>query len=72
MIVPFATLPDALDELDDADPDELAPELELELLEPHAATASDAATSKATALMRLVFKAISFIRYGQSLWGSRP
>ncbi|MGB0096456.1 MAG: hypothetical protein WBP81_28450 [Solirubrobacteraceae bacterium] len=68
----MATLPDALDELDDADPDELVPELELELLEPHAAIVSAAATSKATALMRLVCKAISFLRYRQSLWGSHP
>lgn len=67
LIVP---LPPPLEpeELDDPAPDEL--ELELELLEPHAATASDALTNSAIALMRLVLKVISFSRLRESLWGS--
>jgi hypothetical protein len=64
----------ATDELADEEVpllDEL--ELELELLEPHAAIPSDAATSRPTALMRLVLKVISLINYvcevcAESLW----
>ena len=60
LIVPLppALLLPELGALDDA----AADELELDLLEPHAATTSDAATSRATARMRLVLNVISFIR----------
>jgi hypothetical protein len=52
LIVAGALLALLLDELDAAGA-ELELELELLLLEPHAATPSDAATARATALMRL-------------------
>ncbi len=65
--LPPALLPE-LGELEDAAAGELEVELELDLLEPHAATTSDAATSEATALMRLVLNVISFTRCaGESL-----
>jgi hypothetical protein len=56
------TVPEPLEEVDELAPgalDEL--ELELELLDPQAATPSAAATAMAIALMRLVRNVISFI-----------
>ena len=61
MIVPEPELLELDDELE-AGALELEPELELELLEPHAATTSEAATARATALMRRIFNFFSFTR----------
>ena len=48
------------------------PELELELLlEPHAATTSEAATASATALIRRCLKVISLFRSGGSVCNDR-
>jgi hypothetical protein len=65
-------VPEALEELDDVD--ELAPgllvelELELELLDPQAATPSATATPRATALIRLLLNVASFtLRWAESL-----
>jgi hypothetical protein len=59
-------VPEPLEEVDEADElapgvlDELEPELELELLDPQAATPSAAATARAAAPLRLIRKVISF------------
>ncbi|MGI8413170.1 MAG: hypothetical protein ACR2QA_11945 [Solirubrobacteraceae bacterium] len=55
---------------DPLDPEVPAPELLV--LEPHAARPIDAATTRPTALMRLVLTLISFVDVAGSLGASRP